>query len=68
MRKQCFEWVRKVAMDIGLDGNLGDRLRKVAYTLQTIHHEHFNWALLRQTLRMLRKRVLGQSLDIWMLR
>src|SRR3990172_6129229 len=26
MRKQCFEWVRRVVIDIGLDGNLGDRL------------------------------------------
>ena len=63
-RKECFEDVRGVLEIIGVRGNLNTLIRKVNWTLKALYNKYYNWSLLRQTLRMIRRWVLKYGFDI----
>ena len=67
IRKHCFEDVRVVVAVTGLEESINILIRKVHWTLRHLYGKYYKWTMLRQTLRMLRRLVLHDGLDIWML-
>ena len=65
-RKRCFEDVREVVAVLGLEGTHETLVRRVAWTLQVFHGKYYRWALIRQTVRLLRKQYFNHGRDIWM--
>ena len=67
-RKECFYHCLQVGKQVGLAGHLNTLVKKVARTLQMIHGHYYRYALIRQTLRLLRCLHIKYGLDVWTLR
>ncbi len=62
-RKDCYDDVLQVVQMTGVTGNLDDLVRQVALTLMMFHGKYYKWALIRQTLRTLRRYYYKLGLD-----
>ncbi|MFW9903064.1 MAG: hypothetical protein ACFFFH_01915 [Candidatus Thorarchaeota archaeon] len=54
-RKACYEAVLRIVLCTGVEGNLDQLVKKVAYNLIQFERKYYRWALIRQTLRMFRR-------------
>ena len=66
-RLQCFEDVKTIVLDIGLEGRLHELTRQVDWTLQCLYGKHYEWILIHQTLQLLRRWYFKYGMDIGML-
>jgi IS605 OrfB family transposase len=64
-RKACYEAVLRVVLITGVEGNLDQLVKKVAYSLIQFEGKKFyRWALIRQSLRMFRRYYYRLGLDL----
>ena len=64
VRRQCYEDVIRVAQITGMEGNLDQLVKTVAYTLIFFEGKYYRWALIRQTMRTLRRYYYRLGLDL----
>ena len=65
-RLSCYQDIQEVVAVTGVERNLDNLVRKVAYTLQVFKGRYYRWSLIRQTLRMMRKYHYKLGLDLQM--
>lgn len=66
-RKDCFNSCLRVTAQLGLQGNLNRLTKQVALSLQLIQGRFWRHALIRQTLRLLRRWYFKYGVDVWTL-
>jgi len=67
-RKNCYYDVLRIVQITGVAGNLDKLVRTVALTLANFEGKFYRWALIRQTLRMLRRYYYQLGLDLSVLK
>jgi IS605 OrfB family transposase len=67
IRKQCYYDVVRVVQLTGVEGPLDRLVRRVAFTLANFEGRYYRWALIRQTLRTLRRYYYMLGLDLTVL-
>jgi transposase len=67
-RKDCFYSCLIVTAQLGLEGNLNRLTKQVALSLQLMQRRFWRYALIRQTLRLLRRWHFKYGIDVWTLR
>ncbi len=63
-RWNCYEDVIKIIQVTGLEGKLDTLVRTVGLTLSNFYGKYYRWALIRQTLRTLRRYYYKLGLDL----
>ena len=66
-RKDCFYACLQVTAQLGLKGNLDRLTKQVALSLQLIQGRFWRHALIRQTLKLLRRWYFKYGIDVWTL-
>lgn len=66
-RKDCFYSCLKVTTQLSLEGNLNRLTKQVALSLQLTQGRFWRHALIRQTLRLLRRWYFKFGVDVWTL-
>ena len=66
-RKDCFYSCLKITAQLGLEGNLNRLTKQVALSLNLLQGRFWRYALIRQTLRLLRRWYFKYGVDVWTL-
>jgi len=66
-RKNCYYDVLKIVQFTGVEGKLDSLVRTVGFTLSRLYGKYYRWALIRQTLRTLRRQYYKLNLDLTVL-
>ncbi len=66
-RKDCFYSCLNATVQLGLEGNLNRLTKQVALSIQLMQGRFWRHALIRQTLRLLRRWYFKYGIDVWTL-